>query len=254
MTARAQDRSRIARALGTAWQGPLLWYCVWALAWAVGFALLATCAGCTRELGGAPEAGQGPRAGVRRGVSSTSVVTLLRVHRAEPFDSGAAGTHDTWEPACSAVAVQGLTGTLLVTAAHCTPEAALGSEARYYAPNGLGQSRAILVARDAVHDLAVLEPREPAELAPLERTGVPSEGSPVLSVSSLYDARSVGVVVASLGQGFYETSQTIVYGWSGSPVLDAHGRVWAVVSKCPVLVGADTCMAGHAYVASLGAL
>jgi hypothetical protein len=244
MTESIKARSRsTARALLT--RDLHLWFVLWVLVWLVGFALLALM-GCTRTI----EASQ-PRACA--GVSSASVVTLLRVQQAQPLDEQ---SQDTWVPVCSAFAVRGGQGAaLLVTAAHCVPQE-LGSELHYYAPNGIGHDRAVLVARDSVHDLAVLEPRAPGALVPLERTGVPNEGAHVLAVSALYNMSSPGVVVAELGQGMWETTQTIVFGWSGSPVLDAHGRVWAVVSKCPAEpIGTSyRCIAGHAYVASLGAL
>lgn len=49
--------------------------------------------------------------------------------------------------------------------------------------------------------------------------------------------------------GFWETTQTIVFGWSGSPVVDELGRAVALVAKCPALE--NKCVAGHTIVAEL---
>lgn len=79
-------------------------------------------------------------------------------------------------------------------------------------------------------------------------------GESVHAVSALYDTVSTGTVVAWLTGGWYETDQTVVYGWSGSPELDTQGRVWGIVSQCPVVYDVSTsgmCQAGHTIVAGL---
>lgn len=186
-------------------------------------------------------------------VSGSSVVTLVREideWQWAPLSSelDASGFHHRWAPHCNAFAVR---GPALVTAAHCVSGAKVGDAIRYRAPNGVGLGVARLTRLDEAHDNAVLSVDPGEGLEPLRISAPPPVGVPVLSVSSLYGATSRGRVIEQLGSGYFETSQTIVLGWSGSPALDEHGRVWGVVRGCSILVGAAECSPGRAFVAPL---
>jgi len=96
-------------------------------------------------------------------------------------------------------------------------------------------------------DITYLDVSDP-ELQPLE-LGRMSVGLAVRSYSTLYDAVSPGQVERSYDEGWYETSQTIELGWSGSPVIDDFGRAVGVVAKCPTTE--EKCTPGHTLVAAL---
>ncbi len=215
----------------------LAWFALFALGLAI-VASLGSC-GCT------------PAQGPRVGVSDRSVVTLLRVARADELACSSGGAcRNTWEPAGSAFALVHTGQTRLATAAHCVPYA-LGSQVRYLAPSGWGHGVAVLVMRDPTRDVALLDPLDPEALVPLTIGPEPIVGEPVRAFSSLFDASSGGHVRAWLSRGWYETDQTIAFGWSGSPELDAQGRVWGVVAKCPTGPGGGQCLPGAAYVTAV---
>lgn len=211
-------------------------------------ALVMCCADCS-------PAELAPRTVHRPAVTSASVVTLVRrtvqwqwapLSSEQWLDSG---FRTRWAPSCNAFVVH---GPALVTAAHCVAGVELGAPVRYIEPSGIGLGTAWLVELDDPADRAVLEPALSVNLVPLPAGFPPSVGDPVVSVSSFYSARSEGVVVARLSSGYFETSMTIIHGWSGSPVLDADGRVWGVVSQCRQKEGAAECEPGRTIVAPLG--
>jgi S1-C subfamily serine protease len=210
--------------------------------------LVGYCVGCTpSELS--------PRTTHRPAVTAASVVTLVKPALQRQWAPLASeqwldsGFRRRWVPCCNAFAVR---GPLLVTAAHCVADAELGAPVRYIEPSGLGLGTAWLVSFDTADDRAVLEPAPSNNLAALATAFPPRMGEPALSVSSYYSARSEGHVVARLGSGYFETSQTIIHGWSGSPALDADGRVWGIVSHCRQSDGAKECEPGRTIVAPLG--
>jgi hypothetical protein len=146
---------------------------------------------------------------------------------------------------CNAFAIS---GNRLMTAAHCVPGVEPGGEVRYLSPDGVGHGIAILLSVNKDADLATCEAYG---LTPLPVTSAPRDGENALSVSSFYGQTSYGHVSAKLGQGFYETSLSIIKGWSGSPVLDTHGRAWGVVSRCYTVPETGECQPGTTIVTAL---
>lgn len=184
-------------------------------------------------------------------ITGASVVTLVRPAARWTWGSlseegiTSSGFKLRYEPSCNAFAIA---GGLLMTAAHCVNGIEPGGEVRYLSPNGVGHGIATLLSVNEAHDLATCEAQG---LTPLPVTSPPRDGEPVLSVSSLYEQISEGRVLGRLSTGYYETSQTIIHGWSGSPVLDTHGRVWGVVSQCTQAAGKLDCEPGRAIVTAL---
>ncbi len=158
---------------------------------------------------------------------------------AEPGWSGKA----EWQPYCTAFGVKRMGRVQLATAAHCVPE---GGRVHYLQHVGFGQAVASFTSE--ARDVAYLDPSGDLP-ATLELAPMPPAGAHVGAYSSTFEPVSTGRVVTEYVLGFYETSQTIVFGWSGSPVVDDLGRVVGVVSKCPTTEG--QCTPGHTIVASL---
>lgn len=234
---------------------PLGWYLNFAVWFLVGTALAFCSCGCS-----APTIANGPAGPITR----ASVVTLVTPAIIEHDPTGADEDGNVGElrsvafvPSCNAFAIRKDGNVYLVTAAHCTEGVKLGEPVRYLAPNGWGHGIAKLTWRDTGHDQALLSPGSGArDLVPLERGPLPELGARVTGVSAYYGASTSGVVVVKLAEGFYGTTQTVVRGWSGSPVLDEQGRVWGILSRCEAhQTNADPdsaeCDPGRAIVASL---
>ncbi len=202
-------------------------------------ALMVALSGCKP----AEPASSGPRAGV----SSASLVTILRVQRATPGSALETGSfRDRYVAHCGAFAVERLGRVQLATAAHCVYEHDVW---RYEEPSGWGHGLARVQFLDEARDLAYLDPADAEGLDPLQIGPPPSAGERVRAFSPVYDQTAFGTVQADYGNGWYETSQTIVYGWSGSPEIDSYGRAVAVVAKCPAT--GDQCTPGRALVSAL---
>jgi hypothetical protein len=215
---------------------------------AVSLVVVGQCTGC------AP-AKLSPASATCPAVTGASVVTLVRqltewqwAPLSQDFEES--GFRTRWAPYCSAFAVR---GPVLVTAAHCLAGAKVGDAIRYREPNGVGLGVAFLARFDEALDGAVLTVDSGSGLVPLPIAAAPLVGEPVLSVSSLYETTSRGRVAAQLSSGYVETTQTIVHGWSGAPVLNARGGAWGIVSRCGVAAGASECEPGRAVVAPLPA-
>ncbi len=204
-------------------------------------ATLVLCAWSTACTSGRPAA--------RAGVSSASLVTLMRLEPAqvEPDLEGYGSEHDRYVPTCTAFAVKRLGRVQLATAAHCVRDVL---SVRYVPPSGWGLGIATVQDISEARDVAFLDV-EQGELRPLEMAAQPGTGERVRAFSAVYDQTSLGRVLAQYEEGWYETSQTIVYGWSGSPVVDDAGRAVGVVSKCPDTIQGMPCKPGHALVTSL---
>ncbi len=193
-----------------------------------------------------------PAGASRPAVTGASVVTLVRPEArwtwgalsSDVADNGT-GFRLRYEPSCNAFAIEPET---LVTAAHCVRGIEPGGEVRYLSPDGVGYGFAELVRVDLARDLAWARA---GGLKPLPVASPPAPGSVVISVSSFYEAVNTGSLVAQLSTSYYETTQTIIKGWSGSPVFDARGRVWAVVSRCHVASDSDDCIPGATIVTAL---
>lgn len=207
------------------------------LGW-VYLALLAVFAACTA---GAPaREGHAP---------APTVVALVKKRAAQP---GEARQRDAFVPVCSAFAVLRAGRVRLATAKHCLPGQPAAPRLRYLAPSGWGHGLASVSYADPGSPVAYLAPDDPAGLVPFELAGPPLPGEAVTSHSEVYDADAPGLLVGQLTAGWFETSQSIVYGWSGSPALDAQGRAWGVVSKCPP-EESGACRPGRTIVAALPA-
>ena len=161
---------------------------------------------------------------------------------------------DRFVPTCAAFAVVHYEQAMLATAAHCIPGAATSTtDLRFWAPNGWGHGHAGLVERNDGADVAFLGVTEPGMLEPLRSGPMPVIGETVHSYSPVFRASSSGRVSAWLGGGWFETTQTAVAGWSGSPVFNERGEVLGLVSKCPSPDGlARGCMPGRVVVATRG--
>ncbi len=187
---------------------------------------------------------------------AASVVTLLKVVGPPPcmrFPEEQCRYADSYEPRCAAFALVRAGQTMLVTASHCVPESATNlTPLRFLAPSGWGHGLAYLIERNAAADVAFLALGEPEMVTPLRRGKSPLVGESVWSYSPIYRDRADGQVTSWLSGDWFETTQTVSKGWSGSPVLDAGGDVVGVVSQCPSESnGATTrCAPGHVVVTS----
>ncbi len=166
-----------------------------------------------------------------------SVVTMLRLEGPPPcvgFPEEPCRYADTYEPRCAAFALVRAGQTMLVTASHCVPDSTTAlTPLRFLAPSGWGHGLAYLLERNVAADVAFLALSDPEMVTPLRVGRSPLVDERVWSYSPIYRARSVGLVQDWLGNDWFETTQTVAKGWSGSPVLDERGDVVGVVSQCP---------------------
>lgn len=162
-------------------------------------------------------------------VTGASVVTLLKPVLGVDAD-GVLPTPPRWVPACNAFPLRLPDGSVaLATAAHCAAVYPEGFDIRYLAVDGWGHGHARLTrGGPAVALLAVQDPL----LEPLAVGPAPEPGWPASVVSSLADESAGGHVLTELGPGYVATDLRLAKGWSGSPVLNAAGRVWGVASLC----------------------
>lgn len=186
------------------------------------------------------------------------IVALLGKEPAAPclgFPEEQCSYADRFVPICGAFAIVHFEQTMLATAAHCVPEnATTAAVLRFYAPSGWGHGLAGLVERDDAADVAFLGVTEPDLLEPLRSGPMPLIGETVHSYSPVLRASSSGKVSAWLGSYWFETTQTAAAGWSGSPVLDVHGAVVGLISRCPSPIEGAVrhCSPGRVIVATRG--
>jgi hypothetical protein len=185
-----------------------------------------------------------PAAG-RAGVAQASLVTLMRAQHAQPGDDRFT---DTWAAYCGAFAVRRSGRVQLGTAAHCVTAGGAG-DVRFVPPSGWGLGRAHVVYKSEARDVAFLDVEDAAGLVPLTMGATPGTGEHVRAFSPMYDQTSFGRVVDQYDGGWYETDQTVVFGWSGSPEVDGAGRVVGVIAKCPTTNA--QCTPGRTLVTSL---
>jgi hypothetical protein len=178
-----------------------------------------------------------------------SAVTLARLAQPTPEPAWSSSGEPAWTsmraryvPHCSAFAVKREGLVQLATAAHCVANT---DRARYFRTWGMGDAQVAYVSE--ARDVAFLDVDD-SELVPLD-LGPLVVGQSVRAYSAVFDTSSVGSVQHEFLGGWFETSQTITFGWSGSPVLDYRGRAVGLVARC--LTSENKCMHGHALVASL---
>jgi trypsin-like peptidase len=204
---------------------------------------LTLCAWLTACTAGEPA--QGPRAGVAR----ASLITIMRLEQATPESYLETGrTRDSYAPACGAFAVQRLGRVQLATAAHCVKNV---PAVRYARLDGWGLGTARVHYVSEARDVAFLDPDDSTGMVALVMAQPPGTGERVRAFSPVFDQTSLGLVSVHYTSGMYETTQVIVYGWSGSPVVDSLGRAVGVVAKCADTLPGQPCKPGHTLVASL---
>ena len=168
---------------------------------------------------------------------------------------------DSGAPHCSGFSVKDYDGiAVLVTAAHCvtrkidpfdpSPNAARSvktDDEVVYVTRSMweltaSQRRSALVTDvDLARDWAVLEGKPFEVPMPLERAtpcyDCRYNRESVHAISSVYDwTRHEGnilrVTYSGIGSNFYESDLDIDFGWSGSPVINAEGKVMGIVIQC----------------------
>jgi hypothetical protein len=157
------------------------------------------------------------------------VAVLMRDSVVMSTDGETTSGHIFTRPACSAFAVAPHE---LVTAAHCLePDQKVAKIVDRDTWNSTASGFVAMRVKsvDPVRDLAFLD--SPVQFAPL-RVRELDEGEHVTAVSAVYDwSKSQGAAMLALGN-FRDSSLTIDFGWSGSPVLGDDGAVVGVISKC----------------------
>lgn len=187
-------------------------------------------------------------------VRPDSVVTLLQLASPPPcvgFPEEKCRYAYGYKPRCAAFAIARQGQTMLATASHCVPAGtASTTPLRFYAPSGWGHGFAYLLERNDSVDVAFLALGDPEMVKPLRVGRSPLVDEGVLSYSPIFREATVGTVKGWLGGDWFETTQTVDAGWSGSPVLDARGDVVGIVSRCPGDEGGAVrrCIPGHTVV------
>jgi hypothetical protein len=146
-------------------------------------------------------------------------------------------------PCCSGFVAATKAGPRILTAAHCVKSIKLGHNVAYVTRHdwnhtSAGYNIAKLALTDD-RDRAVLLPKASDTLPEPIEVGYcsPGPGDYVRSVSQEdgfqeISGNIVGDGVGILGAANYLTSLDVVHGWSGAPVLDAHGHAIGLVVSC----------------------
>lgn len=153
---------------------------------------------------------------------------------------------------CNAFCVQDVDVPYLVTAAHCVDGMGPGSRFRYLSVNGIGSEWATLEWVDLAGDRAIATIND-SSLVPFKVNAsyYPEPGDVTIAVSSVYSDVSKGNVIGQLSDGWFDTTQNVTYGWSGSPVLNQYGQVWGIVSMCRLTDGEQDCDPDYSIVSSI---
>lgn len=183
-------------------------------------------------------------------ISSRSVVTLI-----EPaVFSDAFGVPNAlgYTDNCNAFCVRDVDAKYLVTAAHCVEGLSIGSRFNYLEPNGAGYGEATLEWVGVTGDRAIATFKDNS-LVPLRVNAgyEPSGGDLAITFSSLYSQASSGHVIGELTNLWYDTNQTIDFGWSGSPVVNEDGDAWGIVSMCHPNDDESACEPNYAIISSI---
>jgi len=163
-------------------------------------------------------------------------------------------------PSCGGVAIKRSGLTVLATAAHCVRhkidpfdpapnaerEAKLG-DTIMYSTKGWSpfvprlNRKSTIVDLDEVHDRAILYPVQDEAPAPLDVAELcdrcTTQPVQVHAIAPVFGwAQHEGVITGRTYAGgsnwFYESSVSINFGWSGSPVINSDGRVVGITIAC----------------------
>ncbi len=183
-------------------------------------------------------------------VSNSSIVSLIEP--IELTDSDGVPNGYGYSETCNAFAVLDVNVKYLVTAGHCLDGYPIGSTIRYLATDGVGHGKATVEFISSVSDKAILSISDP-KLVPfrVDASYEPAEDDYAFTVSSIYSGVSSGNVIGKLTHGWYDTTQNVRFGWSGSPVLNEHGDAWGIIAMCRLDEVTQQCFSDYAIVASI---
>ena len=184
-------------------------------------------------------------------ITENSVVATIEPYVSIDYDSEPSiSMRIKHREACSAVAVTDQATTFLVAAAHCLIKPAQGKQFRYEYLNGVGTELATI---EAISNDVVYASTEDSRLDPIQidRSYVPSTNDQAFVVSSTFESVNSGHVIGKLSSVSYDTDNTIVRGWSGSPVLNKNGYVWGIVYGCLVENGETECEPNYTVVSKI---
>ncbi len=181
-------------------------------------------------------------------ITSDSIVTIIRPQVLSNEDGIPVSVG--YIEHCNAFSVRDYDNkSYLVTAAHCVDE--IGSDVVFEAPSGFGYGHAKVIERDPAYDWAIATTDHRLQPLVLDATYEPLPGDAALTASSLKRASTVGTVVEELSYGWVQTTNDMTYGWSGSPVTNAEGHVWGIVSKCRLTEDLSDCEKNYAIIARI---
>lgn len=185
-----------------------------------------------------------------RPITDRSIVSII-----EPYvttDGSGVPNGMAYSPTCNAFCVQDIDVPYLVTAAHCVENMGPGSRFRYMTNNGIGSKWATVEWVGVTGDRAIASINDP-DLIPFKVNSsyYPEPGDSAITVTSVYSDVSRGKVIGPLSSGWYDTTQTVNFGWSGSPVLNDQGTVWGIVSMCKLDDGQQNCDPNYSIVSSI---
>jgi hypothetical protein len=183
-------------------------------------------------------------------ISNHSVVTLIAPilildGKGIPIGIGYADS-------CNAFGIDRLGTQLLLTAAHCLSGMEVGDEFKYREPNGVGFGTAELIWLDPAGDRAAASISDPLiSSLDIDLEYVPNAGDETVTISSLHGGVSRGAVIGELAHGWFDTTQSVGFGWSGSPVVNEAGSVWGILSMCRLQDEESDCDPGYAIVTQI---
>ncbi len=185
-----------------------------------------------------------------RPITDRSIVSII-----EPYidtDDNGIPNRMGYSPTCNAFCVQDIDAPYLVTAAHCVQDMGPGSRFRYMTNNGTGSKWATVEWVGVTGDRAIASINDPS-LIPfnVNSSYYPEPGDVALTVTSVYSDISRGEVIGELSHGWFDTTQTVTFGWSGSPVMNSQGTVWGIVSMCRLTDSETDCDPNYSIVSSI---
>lgn len=161
-------------------------------------------------------------------ISERSVVSIIEP--AEIVDEAGIQIGIGYAETCNAFSIIEDNKKYLVSAKHCFDNPAPGTSFKYISPDGFGSNDATIAWVSTVGDRIFADVNDD-KLVPLRVNDnfLPVEGDIVYSYSSLHKKISSGIVIGELTQYWFDTTQTVDYGWSGSPVFSDDGYAWGII-------------------------